>query len=60
MEMQADHAIISDVHVLHHSDPTIPHYYGPEWTFVRGVLATVDRPLLGWMGRFFLHNVCHA
>lgn len=42
---------------LHHSDPTIPHYRKEEWSFVRGVLATVDRPLLGWMGRFFLHNV---
>ncbi|KAA1473041.1 hypothetical protein DENSPDRAFT_218688 [Dentipellis sp. KUC8613] len=44
---------------LHHSDPTIPHYYGPEWTFLRGALATVDRPLLGWMGRFFFHNISH-
>ncbi|KAI0322958.1 delta-12 fatty acid desaturase protein [Amylostereum chailletii] len=44
---------------LHHSDPTIPHYYGSEWTFLRGVVATVDRPLLGWMGRFFLHNISH-
>ena len=24
---------------------------------MRGAAATVDRPLLGWMGRFFLHNV---
>ncbi|KAF9467195.1 fatty acid conjugase [Collybia nuda] len=44
---------------LHHSDPTIPHYRGKEWTFLRGALATVDRPLLGWAGRFFLHNVSH-
>ncbi|TFY75808.1 hypothetical protein EWM64_g8205 [Hericium alpestre] len=44
---------------LHHSDPTIPHYYGSEWTFLRGAVATVDRPLLGWMGRFFLHNISH-
>ena len=42
---------------LHHSDPTIPHYRGKEWSFLRGALATVDRPLLGWAGRFFLHNV---
>jgi len=44
---------------LHHSDPTIPHYRAKEWTFMRGVVATVDRPLLGWAGRFFLHNVSH-
>lgn len=42
---------------LHHSDPSIPHYRKAEWTYVRGVLATVDRPLLGWIGRFFFHNV---
>jgi hypothetical protein len=43
---------------LHHSDPTIPHYRKAEWSFLRGASATVDRPLMGWMGRFFLHNVC--
>ncbi|KAF8638483.1 hypothetical protein AX17_002172 [Amanita inopinata Kibby_2008] len=44
---------------LHHSDPSIPHYRRKEWTFLRGALSTVDRPLLGWVGRFFLHNVSH-
>jgi len=44
---------------LHHSDPTIPHYRKKEWTFLRGALATVDRPLLSWVGRYFLHNVSH-
>lgn len=44
---------------LHHSDPTIPHYRNKEWTFLRGALATVDRPFLGWVGRYFLHNVSH-
>ncbi|KAI0080451.1 hypothetical protein K474DRAFT_256833 [Panus rudis PR-1116 ss-1] len=44
---------------LHHSDPTIPHYRQQEWTFLRGAAATVDRPILGWMGRFFFHNVSH-
>jgi hypothetical protein len=43
---------------LHHSDPTIPHYRKDEWSFIRGALATVDRPLLGWIGRVLLHNVC--
>ena len=42
---------------LQHSDPTIPHYRSGEWNWLRGALATVDRPLLGWVGRFFLHNV---
>jgi len=28
-----------------------------EWSFLRGASATVDRPLLGWCGIFFLHNV---
>ena len=44
---------------LHHSDPTIPHYRSKEWNFLRGAISTVDRPLLGWVGRFFLHNVSH-
>ncbi|KAG7095517.1 hypothetical protein E1B28_006255 [Marasmius oreades] len=42
---------------LQHSDPTIPYYRRKEWTFARGALATVDRPLFGWVGRFFLHNI---
>jgi len=44
---------------LQHTDPTIPHYRNSQWSFVRGALTTVDRPLLGWMGRVFLHNVSH-
>lgn len=44
---------------LHHTDPTVVHYRNAEWTYLRGALATVDRPLLGWVGRFFLHNVSH-
>ena len=44
---------------LHHSDPTIVHYRNKEWSFLRGATSTVDRPLLGWAGRFFLHNVSH-
>ncbi|KAJ7123136.1 fatty acid desaturase-domain-containing protein [Mycena epipterygia] len=44
---------------LHHSDPTLPHYRVGEWTFLRGALATVDRPLLGWIGRVYFHNVSH-
>ncbi|KXN84107.1 Delta(12) fatty acid desaturase, partial [Leucoagaricus sp. SymC.cos] len=44
---------------LHHSDPTIPHYRKNAWTFLKGAAATVDRPLLGWAGRFFFHNISH-
>lgn len=42
---------------LQHSDPTIPYYRRDQWTFARGALATVDRPLFGWVGRFFFHNI---
>ncbi|KAG6811249.1 hypothetical protein H0H92_008367 [Tricholoma furcatifolium] len=44
---------------LHHTDPELPHYRGKEWNFQRGAAATVDRPFLGWQGRFFLHDVAH-
>lgn len=44
---------------LHHTDPTLPHYRASKWTFARGAAATVDRPFLGWMGRWFLHDVAH-
>ncbi|CAK5272305.1 unnamed protein product [Mycena citricolor] len=44
---------------LHHSDPTLPHYRKGQWTFLRGCLATVDRPLLGYIGRLYFHNVSH-
>ncbi|KAL0071160.1 hypothetical protein AAF712_001720 [Marasmius tenuissimus] len=44
---------------LHHSDPTVPMYRNSQWSFVRGATSTVDRPLLGWAGRFFFHNVSH-
>ena len=44
---------------LHHTDPELPHYRQPQWNFQRGAAATVDRDFLGWMGRFFLHDVAH-
>ncbi|OBZ76859.1 Delta(12) fatty acid dehydrogenase [Grifola frondosa] len=44
---------------LHHTDPELPHYRNPQWNFQRGAAATVDRNFLGWMGRFFLHDVAH-
>ncbi|KAH8102899.1 fatty acid desaturase-domain-containing protein [Cristinia sonorae] len=44
---------------LHHTDANLPHYRGKEWNYQRGAAATVDRPFLGWQGRFFLHDVAH-
>ncbi|KAI0072548.1 hypothetical protein K474DRAFT_1628832 [Panus rudis PR-1116 ss-1] len=45
---------------LQHSDPTIPYYRGKDqWNFTRGALATVDRPVFGWVGRFFWHGIAH-
>ncbi|KAG5644193.1 hypothetical protein DXG03_008856 [Asterophora parasitica] len=44
---------------LHHTDPVVPHYRGKVWNAQRGAAATVDRPFLGWQGRFFLHDVAH-
>jgi omega-6 fatty acid desaturase (delta-12 desaturase) len=42
---------------LQHTDPLLPHYRAPEFTFPRGALATLDRQLLadcgkimGWIG----------
>ncbi|KAJ6576542.1 hypothetical protein DFH09DRAFT_363057 [Mycena vulgaris] len=56
--MWANHWVVALTY-LHHSDPTIPHYRRQEWNFLRGAVSTVDRPLLGWAGRFFLKNVSH-
>ncbi|CDO76127.1 hypothetical protein BN946_scf184876.g20 [Trametes cinnabarina] len=44
---------------LQHSDPTVPYYREKAWTFARGALATVDRPVFGWIGRFFWHGIAH-
>ena len=35
---------------LQHTDPLLPHYRAPEFTFTRGALATLDRHLLGDLG----------
>ncbi|KAH9941308.1 fatty acid desaturase-domain-containing protein [Epithele typhae] len=56
--MLCNHWIVM-VTFLHHSDPTIPHFRKEEWSFLRGASSTVDRPTLGWIGRFFFHNVSH-
>ncbi|KAF7439851.1 hypothetical protein PC9H_000188 [Pleurotus ostreatus] len=44
---------------LQHSDPTIPYYRKDQWTFARGALSTVDRPVFGWVGRALLYNIGH-
>lgn len=49
---------------LQHTDPLLPHYRAPEFTFVRGALATLDRNLLGdcgsimaWIGAHATHGI---
>ncbi|KAF5369489.1 hypothetical protein D9758_002645 [Tetrapyrgos nigripes] len=49
---------------LQHTDPLLPHYRAPEFTFPRGALATLDRSLLGdlgsfmgWIGAFATHGI---
>ena len=51
---------ISMIVFLQHNDVKLPHYRSRAWTYTRGALATMDRPFLGWQGRFFLHNVNHT
>ncbi|KAH9831761.1 fatty acid desaturase-domain-containing protein [Rhodofomes roseus] len=55
------HNWIVTVTYLQHSDPTVPYYRVSRslWTFLRGALATVDRPVFGWVGRFFWHGIAH-
>ncbi|OBZ71119.1 Delta(12) fatty acid desaturase [Grifola frondosa] len=49
---------------LQHTDPLLPHYRAPEFTFPRGALATLDRNLLGdcgkimgWLGAHATHGI---
>lgn len=49
---------------LQHTDPILPHYRAPEFTFPRGALATLDRSLLGdcgklmgWIGAHATHGI---
>ncbi|KAL6302048.1 fatty acid desaturase-domain-containing protein [Sparassis latifolia] len=44
---------------LHHTDPELPHYRRAQWNFQRGAAATMDRDFLGYIGRFFFHDVAH-
>lgn len=49
---------------LQHTDPSLPHYRAPEFTFPRGALSTLDRTLLGdlgavmgWIGGHATHGI---
>ncbi|KIM76146.1 hypothetical protein PILCRDRAFT_826658 [Piloderma croceum F 1598] len=44
---------------VQHVDQSLPHYRRSAFTFQRSATATIDRPFLGWQGRFFLHDVAH-
>jgi omega-6 fatty acid desaturase / acyl-lipid omega-6 desaturase (Delta-12 desaturase) len=45
---------------LQHTDPLLPHYRPPEFTFPRGALATLDRNLLGDCGSIMGWIGAHA
>ena len=45
---------------LQHTDPLLPHYRAPEFTFPRGALATLDRNLLGDCGKIMSWIGGHA
>lgn len=40
---------------LHHTDATVPHYGNEDWTWVKGALATIDRPY--GIFDFFHHRI---
>lgn len=40
---------------LHHTDATVPHYGNDEWTWLKGALATIDRPY--GIFDFFHHRI---
>ncbi|EKM79425.1 hypothetical protein AGABI1DRAFT_113988 [Agaricus bisporus var. burnettii JB137-S8] len=49
---------------LQHTDPVLPHYRAPQFTFPRGALATLDRNVLGdlgsimgWIGAHATHGI---
>ncbi|GAW23095.1 hypothetical protein ANO14919_126450 [Xylariales sp. No.14919] len=41
---------------LQHTDPSLPHYTGDSWNYVRGAAATIDREF-GFIGRQLLHGI---
>ncbi|KAK7048678.1 oleoyl phosphatidylcholine desaturase [Favolaschia claudopus] len=45
---------------LQHTDPLLPHYRAPQFTFPRGALSTLDRSLLGDLGSVMAWLGAHA
>ena len=41
---------------MQHTDPSLPHYTGESWNFVRGAAATIDREF-GFIGRQLFHGI---
>ncbi|KAI1110536.1 fatty acid desaturase-domain-containing protein [Nemania sp. NC0429] len=41
---------------LQHTDPSLPHYTGESWNYIRGAAATIDREF-GFIGRQLLHGI---
>lgn len=41
---------------LQHTDPSLAHYTGESWNFVRGAGSTIDRDL-GFIGRHLFHGI---
>jgi len=41
---------------LQHTDPSLPHYTGESWNYVRGAAATIDRDF-GFIGRHIFHGI---
>lgn len=41
---------------LQHTDPSLPHYDGTSWNFVRGAASTIDREF-GFIGRQLFHGI---
>lgn len=41
---------------LQHTDPSLPHYAGASWNYVRGAAATIDREF-GFIGRTLFHGI---
>lgn len=53
--MWVNHWIVA-ITYLHHTHPSLPKYQPEAWTYLKGATATIDRDL-GWIGRFFFHNI---
>lgn len=51
------HAFLVAVTWLQHADPTVPHYAGDSWSWIKGSIAgTIDRPMYPF-ANFVSHNI---